>query len=380
MDPARRVRVLIAVIASISVVGLSLGFTIPLVSLVLESRGVPGGQIGALAAVPAVAVLLGSMLIPALVRRIGARSTMYAAMVVSAGSIALLPVFDDLAAWYVLRFAMGAANGALFTISETWINQVVEDHRRGTLVAVYGTVFSACMAAGPALITWVGIEGATPFWMAATVLATAALPVLLLGEGAPVVEGRPSFNVAGFFRRAPYLAGAVMLFAFLDGASLSILPVFGLRHGFSAADAALMVSVLIAGNIALQLPIGAMADRVDRHMLLRLCTLTMLLCAALLAPAALWGAWVWPVLFLLGATAGGIYTLAIILVGQRFTGADLVAANAALGVSWGLGSLMGPAGSGLAVQWLGANGLPLILVIATLVYCGVLIRGRAKPA
>ena len=45
---------------------------------------------------------------------------------------------------------------------------------------------------------------------------------------------------------------------------------------------------------------------------------------------------------LLGAAAGGIYTLALVLIGQHFRGPDLVTANACVGLLWGVGSLLGP--------------------------------------
>ena len=87
---------------------------------------------------------------------------------------------------------------------------------------------------------------------------------------------------------------------------------------------------------------------------------------ALRMPALLW-----PLLFVLGAAAGGVYTVPLIIVGQRFRGADLVAANASIGVIWGLGNLTGPAVAGIGMRAIGANGLPMVLTAVTVVFLAV---------
>ena len=50
---------------------------------------------------------------------------------------------------------------------------------------------------------------------------------------------------------------------------------------------------------------------------------------------------VWPLLFVVGATGYGIYTMALIELGNRFTGSALVAGNAAFAVMWGIGGIAG---------------------------------------
>ena len=49
----------------------------------------------------------------------------------------------------------------------------------------------------------------------------------------------------------------------------------------------------------------------------------------------------WPCLLLMGGTAGALYTLAIVRLGDRFSGNALISANAFVGLLWGAGSLGG---------------------------------------
>lgn len=354
-----RRRALAAIIASISAVGLSLGLTLPLISLVLERQGYHSSLIGLAAAMPALGILLGSPLTPWLVRRIGARRALLVGLAGNIATILPMPWTESYALWLLLRFVMGAADALLFTVSETWVNQLAEEHNRGRLVAIYITVLSSFFASGPLLIGLTGSEGALPFLLACSILTLAAPPLLRV-DAEVVMSGGPAaaFGVLGFMRLAPTLAFGVLLFASLDGSTMALLPLFGLRVGYPEATAAAMITVLIAGNIALQVPIGWLADRVDRGKLLATCGGGVCL-GALLLLALADSVWLWPTLMLLGTSAGGVYTLSMVIVGQRFRGADLVTANAAFGVLWGLGTLLGPTVAGLMMQWVDPGGLPL---------------------
>jgi hypothetical protein len=48
-------------------------------------------------------------------------------------------------------------------------------------------------------------------------------------------------------------------------------------------------------------------------------------------------------------------------LGDRFSGALLLAGNSAFGVMWGLGGIIGPSVSGVAMDLMGPEGLPLTL-------------------
>ena len=382
-DSDRR-RILATVIACISVVGLSLGLTIPLVSITLEQRGVDSTLIGAMAAMPAVGILVVSPLVPALVKRSGPRGTLFLGIGLAGSSVFALSFFDNIWVWLALRFVMGAADASLFIVSETWINQVAREHNRGRLIALYATTLSLCMAVGPVLIAFTGTEGPLPFVVAAMILCASVIPVLGMGDRLPRIEGSATFSVFRFFHIAPTLSAGVLLFAFIDGAGMSMLPVFGLRNGYPEAIAAVMVTVLIAGNVALQIPFGWLADHMDRHRLLLILGCFVLVGSLALPMVVGVPSLLWPLLFVLGAVAAGVYTVPLIIVGQRFKSADLVAANAAIGVIWGIGNLIGPVAAGVAMRSMGANGLPITFAAATALFLGVFVvrhaRGRARAA
>ena len=67
---------------------------------------------------------------------------------------------------------------------------------------------------------------------------------------------------------------------------------------------------------------------------------------------------------MLGATAGAIYTIALVQIGQYFSGNDLMIANASAAMLWGIGNLSGPILAG-AMSEISPSALPFLLVVMT---------------
>ena len=68
-------------------------------------------------------------------------------------------------------------------------------------------------------------------------------------------------------------------------------------------------------------------------------------------------------LFVWGAVAFGTYTIAMVELGDRFSGALLLAGNSAFGIVWGIGGIVGPLVGGTAMDLMGPEGLPITLAI-----------------
>lgn len=379
LDPASRRRALVAVVACICIYGITFGLTQPLLSLILEGRGVGASIIGLNAATASFGTLLASPLIPALTRLFGARGLLLICICAEALLLLALKRFDSLAAWFAIRFLLGASAAGLFVISETWINEIATEASRGKVIGIYTGAIAACFSLGPLVIPVTGIEGWAPFVIGALLVALAALPLLFVGHAIPRLDGAPSFGVVSFMVVAPVLAAAVLLASFKDSALMALLAVYGVRSGLAEGTAALMLVAFGLGATVSQVPLGALADRFPRGKLLLICTSGGGLGALLLPWLVGDGPLFWLVLFVWGGLYAGIYTLAMILLGQRFRGAELATANAAFGLLWGIGSLSGPLLGGAAMEAWNPHGLVATLVVATGLFFGLLLwrQGRA---
>ncbi|MEQ9638987.1 MAG: MFS transporter [Alphaproteobacteria bacterium] len=366
-----------ALIATLSVYGLTIGLTLPLLSLILEARGVDRTMNGLNAAMPAVGMVLASPFIPRFIAWLGPRGAVLACIAGETVLLLMLPAFDSLPSWFVIRFGMGVTMAGLFIAAESWLNSIAVESSRGRVMAAYMMVMAGGFAIGPAVIPLTGIEGWLPFLVAAGFIVVASVPVLFASAGTLHFDGTSSFGALSFFRVAPVLCACWLLLSFKEGAILPLLPVYGARVGLEAGEAALMLSMMGAGGLVMQFPFGWLADRFDRRRVMLLSVAGAML-GSLLLPLMVGTGWpFWVFLFCWSGAASGIPPIALALVGERFKGAELVTANAAFGVLWGVGSIAGPSLAGPAMDVLDPHGLPAVLATGGAV-CLLLaaIRGR----
>jgi MFS family permease len=356
-------RTLIAACAAITVFGFAFGMSYPLLSLILESRGVASDMIGINSAMMPIGILLFSSVIPVVAKRFGARKVAITAALVTAMVILSYKVFDTLAAWFVIRLVQGMAISTLFVLSESWIVGSAGDQNRGKIVAIYASVLSGSFGAGPLLISFIGIEGWTPFVIGAVVVAFGAIPFLFIRDDThDDPEETPPSGIFGFAPKAPILLAAVGTFAVFDAATLSLFPIYGIQNGLDLATSANILTALILGNVLLQFPIGWLSDKFPHRFVLAGCALTTAITLMLL-PVLVDSVFKWPLLVLMGTTGYGVYTVSLVSLGNRFSGIELVNGSASFAIVWGFGALIGSVSGGWAMLGFGAHGLPISLAV-----------------
>ncbi|MDD1014425.1 MFS transporter [Pseudomonas rubra] len=357
-------RLLLGLLFAVSVVGFSLGASLPLVSLRLLDAGASTLQIGIVSAIPAAGMMLSAFMVDACCRHLTRRTIYLLSFGLCTLSIGLLEWGFSSIYWLgVLRLCLGIGMGIAIILGESWVNELSPEHNRGKIMALYATAFTGFQMLGPAMLALLGAQST---WVTTVVTGCYGLALLCIVLTVPNdhvehgEEGGKSFSLAGFFRVAPALCMGVLFFSFFDAVILSLLPVYATNHAYAVGVAALMVTVILTGDMLFQLPIGWLADRYERTTVHLVCGVVAML-IGLALPWLIGLQWLlWPALVVLGAVAGGVYTLALVLIGQQFKGQDLVTANASVGLLWGVGSLLGPLISGAAME-VAPHGLPMAL-------------------
>jgi Na+/melibiose symporter and related transporters len=168
-----------------------------------------------------------------------------------------------------------------------------------------------------------------------------------------------------------------VLNAAVETAGLSFIALYAIGQGWNEQRAMQLISVLMLGAILLQLPIGWLADRMDkRRLVLRLAIVSA--ASALLWPFVLGHLWLaFAVVFVWGGLFVGIYTVMLAMVGSRFEGNDLVGVYAVMGLAWGVGALVGPALAGVAMGLSAWFGLPGLIALGCAVFAVFMARSRS---
>jgi len=360
-------------------VGLIFGFQPPLMALVLARGGAASFAIGAVTSISTVAIMLCGPMYPGAIARLGPRLAIVLGVGICAAILWLMPFFPGVRGWLGLRFVTGCALGLEWIASEIWLNRIATDESRGKVMGAYATVFAAGVMAGPLLLQLTGTAGSRPFAVGALGLALTAVPLALVRHVPAASPGeRPRLKWLHIVRAAPVVMLAALLAGLLESAYVSLLPVFGLLRGLDEHAALLLVTVFLAGNVLLQLPIGALADRLGRRPVLAACA-----AACVVGPIALAAAiglpWLlWPVLLVWGGTMYGFYTQGIALLGESYPHAEIADANTVFVVVYCGGGIVGPSLGGLAMDWWTPNGLLVFLSCAPLLLGTGLLPGLRR--
>jgi len=154
---------LVAAISAISVVGIAIGLGLPLLSIILEKRGIPSTLIGLNSAMAGIAAMIAAPITTKLAHRLGVAPTMLWAVVLSAISALGFYYAEAFWMWFPLRIVFHGATTTLFILSEFWINAAAPPSRRGLVLGIYATVLSVGFASGPLLFSILGSDGVTAF-------------------------------------------------------------------------------------------------------------------------------------------------------------------------------------------------------------------------
>lgn len=335
----------------------AVGASYAYVELSLNRMGVSAAAIGLNAAMPALAWLLGTPLMPWALRRFDSKMLPVGLMLVAAVAALAFPLSSEPWVWMGLRFLFGGGCGLAFRLIEYWIGAASPDEHRARNIGIYTAAFCGGAVAGGALVPLVGLEG----WPPAILIAGLSLPaagLLLLGpEKPPVIESSPRQAWGGLFPVAFAAFLGALVYGLFEAVPYTLMPVHVVRAGLGEEWAAWSASAFLLGLLALAVPIGWAADRWGKVRVL-----IPSLVVALAIPAFLPMTLARPEILLLtmgvwGGFAGSLYSVTLAMLADWFDGAELAAANAVFGTLYALGSLFGPPLLGATMDHMPRQGL-----------------------
>ncbi|MCZ7485386.1 MFS transporter [Rhizobium rhizogenes] len=355
---------LIAAISAISAVGVAIGLGLPLLSIILEKRGISSTMIGVNSAMAGVAAMMAAPVTSKIAHDFGVARTMLFAVIISAVSALGFYFADAFWMWFPLRIVFHGATTTLFILSEYWINMTAPPKKRGMVLGIYATGLAVGFAVGPLLFSVVGSEGILPFIVGAAIILLAAIPIFMARGESPELDERPNHHFARYVWLVPMASAAAFVFGSVQAGGLSLFPIYATREGFNESQAALLLTVMGIGNMVFQIPIGLLSDRMkDRRTMLALMAFAGV-CGTLALPLLV-DSWILVAALLLfwGGLVSGMYTVGLTHLGSRLKGADLVSANAAFIFCYAMGTIAGPQAVGISMDVAGTDGFAWALAV-----------------
>jgi MFS family permease len=360
----RTLRPVASLLVSTAFLLASIGLLGTLIPVRGVEAGFSGALLGGLAAIYYAGFLLGTFVIPPLVRRVG-HIRAFAFGTACAAGVALL---HALAAWpwlwLTLRLVDGVMMVGLYTIIESWLNAEAPPRQRGTVFAVYMMVNSGALALAQLLLRVHG-QAFVLFSVVALLALAATLPVVLTRQAQPVPQTAPRLQLSRVFRLAPTAGVGALLAGLAMGAFYGLAPVYASRVGFDTAGVSTYMTLGILGGAALQWPLGRWSDRTDRRL-----ALSVVGAAACVLALAVWGVGgahlaASGLIFLYCGMAFAIYPMVVAHLVDYLTQEELLAASSTVYLLYGVGSALGPLIVGVAMGAWGAKSLPIWFALTT---------------
>lgn len=340
-------------------------------------------QAGAIMAGYYLGYILGTWYAPGIVRRVGHIRAFAAFAALGAATTLLFGLFTEVWIWLLLRLLNGASAVGLYMVVESWLNAQTPAQIRGRIFAVYMITTLMALAAGQFLLLVYDPAQLASFVLAAVMIILAIIPIAVARVTEPSLELHEPVLARRLFTLSPLGVIGALAAGFVNGAFWGLTPVFGARLVFDEAAIAFLMSLIIAGGMVLQWPIGHLSDRHDRRRVL----LAVTLCAALVS-----GAEGYVVLrdlpglellaFLYGGLMFSVYSISVAHTHDHLSPAQVLGATRTLLLLYGIGALFGPLAGGMAMDRLGPVGLPSISAACLLLlslYAGYRMLRRAPP-
>ena len=372
-----------ALFASLTVLVLGHGLLNSILGVKLKLAGYSEGVSGVVLAGFYVGIVSGALLAPRLVARVG-HIRVFAAMAGLASLASLVhAMLVDPFLWFAMRALAGFALTSMYVVVESWVNDRAQNTFRARLLGVYMILWLISMAGGQLLLDVADPAGIFHFLLIAGFFSTCVVPLALATQSAPDYSSPARVSLGALWRISPLAVVAAAMIGMIHGTLVGMASVYAKSSGYTDSEIAVFTAVIYVGGIVLQPPIGRIADRVERRLVLAALTL-------LAAAAALLALWLADVSFigLLAATAllGGLclplYSLCLAIANDRLSQSQMVGASATIYLVLGVGAIAGPPIAGLVMDRIGTGGFFLYLAVtqAALGLFALYRRTRTAPA
>ncbi len=375
---------IIAPFAAVAAAGLTFalaqGLSYPLLAILQEQWGYSAFFIGISAAMTPLGLLVSSPFTPRVVARYPAQTVVVICCIGAVALYVVMGVWQHWLVWLIARFLLGVLLNPVFMMAEVWTLSLAPSGKQGRYVAALSMVMQVGFAGGPAILAMMGEQGFAPFGVCIAAFI-ACIAIISTAQGLPdVSHGNAPESAFRMILVAPVLLGAVAVTAGFEQGALSLLPLYAGQHGYPEETGAWLLTVMVGGSIAVTPIAGWMAERIGARRSMVWLAATAAIGAPLLT-VLIETPYVWPYIALWGGTYFGIYTVALVEAGERFAGPSLVALNAAIGIMWGIGGLIGGPTTGAAMDLFGPEALPAMF---TLLFGGLALaawlRARRRSA
>lgn len=344
-------------VSIVAISGFSQGMLLPLIAIIFENSGISSSLNGIHATALYIGVLIASPFMEKPLQRFGFKPIILIGGLLVILSLSLFPIWQAFWFWFVLRLTVGIGDHMLHFGTQTWITSASPGHRLGRNIALYGLFFGLGFTVGPLMTRLIEFNQFLPFFVSAGISFVAWLGLFFLKNEFPETHKEISHSHSGSMKRfwqSMKLGWPAFLptfaYGFLEASLHGNFPVYALRTGIDVNHVSYILPAFAGGSLISQLPLGILSDKIGRRKILLTVTLSgfatfMIASFAENSPLALFFCFL-----VAGMLVGSLFSLGISYMADLLPKHLLPAGNLMCGISFSIGSILGPFLGGLFIQ------------------------------
>lgn len=274
---------------------------------------------------------------------------------------------DDPVLWWCLRAIEGMCIAGLSICTESWLNDRSTNADRGTILSIYTLTTGVATGAGQFLLNLSEISGFTLLVVASMLLSLALVPVTMTRGPTPSLGTVSWLGLGKLWRISPLGVTGCFTAGLAIGGFNSMGPVYGQASGMGVSQVSFFMGVAIIGGMVLQMPMGRLSDLLPRRLVVMGAGLGLCVTALLVGALTLGGGAKSLEVMLLVVVFGGciyiLYPLALAQTNDSLTPDQFLGASGGLVLIYGIGAIIGPILSSLAMDRFGPSGLFWLMAV-----------------
>ena len=311
-----------------------------------------------------VGFLIGSILIPFMLGRVG-HIRVFAALA-SLASIAILlhSVFIDPYSWFLIRILTGVSLSGIYVIMESWLNDKSTNQTRGKVLSIYMIITFVFVGIGQLLLNLSDPAKVDLFILVSVLLSLALLPILLTKTEQPDISNPKSFTIKELYIITPLGFVGAILTGLAHSAVFGYGAVFASSRGLSILEVSIFMIIITSFGALSQWPIGFLSDKIDRRIILIGATfIASGLCIFIVASSYISLILFFILVAIYSSMCLPMYSLVVAHTNDFLQPNEIVAASSTVAKLVGLGSILGPILASNTMSLMGSNGFFVYLFI-----------------
>ena len=269
--------------------------------------------------------------------------------------------------WLAARVGYGFAINGVFILAQSWLHNAATDEIRGRVISLFYLGYVLGYGLGCYSIGFLDVTGSAVPMVATFIVAVAVIPVAITRLPQPEPPDAITVDIKKVWNISP--VGLAGMFA-VGGATMlmqSFAPIYAKTQGFSTADVGLLMLLMQLGLLVVQLPMGALSDRIDRRIVLLMvsggaCVLAVFGCTShgllsFLMMALIFSLW--------NGCNETLYSVSSALANDRADPSQYVMLSSTQMITWSMAAFIFPTIATIA--------LPFMPIQSFMVFCGLIL-------